>query len=283
MRVRRRLPLAILAMVFALALSACDPWPVPDRTDEAWVDVDIGSDGSGTAQVFIAYSLRGQLDQVGREIAPLLFPGRHGTVGIDPNDSGAPFILVRTPNAYEPGPHPSYAWNSSGLIDALNAHGFTRIRLAVCAPAVPTTVQAEPPGTKEVWCWVWHLPHQTAPTLTVAMHPQPSRWWGALSLLMASLAATALLALAVGRRWPHPHRWLVVGIAAIGLVAAGIGVVTAAAVQGDNAGVAGILHGTILVVATVAPVLVVPAIVALVALLVVYLVLRQHDPPRRTA
>jgi hypothetical protein len=246
MRARRQFVLAVTAVLAGLALSACDPWPVPDRTDEAWVDVDIEPDGGASARVFIAYALRDQLQQVGRELAPALFPGRETIAEINQNDGGAPFIVIQTRDAYEPGTHPSFAMKSPQLYRALSAHGMMNVRLTVCPPAVPATLAARPPPQPLSGCWQWELrPQEADATMSISLHPSPGRWWAELSLLVASFAAVVLLWLALRGLWPHPHRLLVILIGLVGLTAAGVGIMSAAGVQGDNLGVAGILHGKV--------------------------------------
>lgn len=112
--------------------------------------------------------------------------------------------------------------------------------------------------------------------LSIGLHPHASRWWAELLPLVASIAAVVLLGLAVGGLWPHPHRVWVVLIGLAGIAAAGFGIMSAAAVQGDNLGVAGILHSKMLVVATVIPVLVVPSVLATIVLLIIYMTRRPQ-------
>ena len=45
--------LAVAMIAVALMLTACDPYPSPDRTDEAWVYVEVRADGSASTSAHV--------------------------------------------------------------------------------------------------------------------------------------------------------------------------------------------------------------------------------------
>lgn len=104
------------------------------------------------------------------------------------------------------------------------------------------------------------------PVLQVVMRPQPARWYVTAMLPVLGLAAVALAYFAQRRRLVAIPVTALAGGAALTVLAISGGE------QGDNLGVAGLLGGRALEVATIAPLATVPLALLAVAVLVVVLV-----------
>ncbi|MEU5991810.1 hypothetical protein ABZ806_22785 [Spirillospora sp. NPDC047418] len=223
--------------------------PPPQR---ARLDVTVLDDGG--AEVDLQAAGRLPSDAGVRALAGLiareLFPAARAVRVSTRKGRGFPFARAEVDRAYRTGRKASLRIDASGALHRLTARGFEDTTLRLHLPPVPATVRtpAAAPAGKRVWRLREGGP---APVVAVEMRPRPARWCGAMAL-------PVLGALGVALGFFARRRALALPAAAAAVAAAVLAVVLAAGRQGANLGVAGLLDGTALEVASVLPLTAVP-------------------------
>jgi hypothetical protein len=223
--------------------------PPPQR---ARVDVTVLDDGGAEVDLHAAGRLasdaevRALAGRVARELFPAVRTIRISTR----KERGIPFARAELDRAYRTGRKVSLRIDASGALRQLTAEGFEDTALKLRIPPVPATVETTTgaPSGKRAWRLREGGP---APAVAVAVRPRPARWCGAMVL-------PALGALGVALGFFARRRALALPAAAAAVAAAVLAVVLAVGRQGANLGVAGLLDGTALEVASVLPLTAVP-------------------------
>jgi hypothetical protein len=243
-------------VVAIAALTGCDPASVPSDPSVAEMDVAFTAVGGADVDLMLGGSSpsRSQLLRVGAAVAPALLPASGPpSVAVQDNDGGAPYVRLRTPSAYTPGPHPVVQLDTKAALSVLAGMGYRSVDIWVSAPVVPATGtwQVPPDSVDTGWSWRAVTPGDPTPAGSIRLDPQPWRAIGELGLTTLAIVCLIDAALALRRR----RRWRVVPTALAAGAAAYANVATAGAVQGDNLGVAGLLSGAPLRIATDLPLL----------------------------
>lgn len=276
-------PLAGVLLAAPLLLVGCDPYPVPLEPDRAQVSIEAGSGGHVRADMFLSRRLnRPELVRVGSAAADALFPpSARARVSLGNNGAGVPFVIVDAPDAYRPGPRPSFTVDGPALRAVLVAEGLTEISLAVCGARVPVDIAVVPVTLPDGGCVHWERVGPAAPLVTVTMHPSPARYAVPVGLLV--LAVLAALGAAAGLRPLALTGWRRARVAALCGVALVLSLpalaVTAARV--DNLGVAGVVPRPALTAARLVPLGAMSLIIASVVLGTVALLVGRDAVSRR--
>lgn len=269
----------ITSMVFA----GCDPVSVSRESDKAEVSVELRPDQAVHVELLLPTRFnRRDLERIGSEAAVALFgTDRSIQSSIEPNGAGYPFPVINVAHAYRPGKHPTFTVDTTTLQAVLRSETLPRMSLTVCGPDVPVAITATPPPTSQDIARCAYWPEvSSAPRVVVTMRPAVSHWWAELALVGFTMVASliALVVIVVSEDFTSRRRLLAVSLALSCLVAGMIGIVTGAAVQGDNLGVHGALSGGALKVATEGMIVVLPLVAASIALLIVALTVRRPRP-----
>ncbi|MFA1545474.1 hypothetical protein [Actinomadura chokoriensis] len=245
----RRLAATAVALLALAVLAGCGGGaPPPQR---ARVDVTLLDDGGAEVDLRAAGRLSSDAEAraLTRRIAQELFPKTEKIRVSTRKGRGVPFNRAEVDRAYRTGRKASLRIDASGALRRLSAKGFEDTAMRLRVPPVPTTVRAhgDPTGRR-----AWRLREDVpAPVLAVEMRPRPARWYGAMAL-------PALGALGVALGFFARRRVLALPAAVLAVAAAVLAVVLAAGRQGANLGVAGLLSGTALKLASVAPLTALP-------------------------
>lgn len=246
MSVRGAGRLAVLGVLVLLALSACGGGG-GRALPGAWLDIAVMPDGGAQVDLRAAGRLRSDAEvrDLAEAAARELFPGaavRARTV----TSRGYPFARAEVTGAYRPGRRVPLRLDTARAWRRLAARGFDEGGVRLWLPSVPATVRPRPPGgASGVPEWAVGR-GRPAPVVRVEMRPRPVRWFGAAVLLALVVAGIAVSAAA--RCWP-----VAAAAAGVSIVCAVVTVSAAAGRQGDNLGVAGVLGGRALAVASSAP------------------------------
>lgn len=232
------LALAVTCVVLA---TACDPDPVPDARNEAWVSVAIQADAGGLAVV----ALGGDLDDSTVEalLATIdgdVFAGRPASGRVTDNGGGVPVLEYRSTGVFSPGDRPLAAIDTRRMCDDLVAAGYTVLDVQLSVPNVDASWAVVPDQDGTVWsvnaC-------SASPHGEIALRPDPAAFWRSLLLVAIVVAANVALAVTGSRRTAVP-RWLPWTLTATAVVAAAAMISAGGAAAGDNMEVAGRLgHG----------------------------------------
>ncbi|GAA1802091.1 hypothetical protein [Actinomadura chokoriensis] len=247
----RWLTATAVALLALAVLAGCGGGgaPPPQR---ARVDVTVLDDGGAEVDLHAAGRLASDAEvrALAGRIARELFPGARTVRTRTRKGRGIPFARAEVDRAYRTGRKASLRIDTSGALRRLTAKGFEDTALRLRIPPVPATVrtQAGAPAGKRVWRLREGGP---APVVAVGMRPRPARWCGAMAL-------PVLGALGVALGFFARRRALALPAAGAAVAAAVLAVVLAAGRQGANLGVAGLLDGTVLEVASVLPLTAVP-------------------------
>jgi hypothetical protein len=247
MRVRA----AVAGVVASLLLTACDPASVPSQPDRAYISVDVVGAGRAEVRGILGGHLDGAvIDVVGERLAQVLFPGRDVRVEVNGNDGGYPYLFMIAFDAYTPGLRVVVEIDVGPAIEALRDVGFTDGSFTLCFPEVDIEVTKGTVGPSGCAEWPLERP-PIAAQIEVVMRPRPSVWLpeAALALVSAVAAVVAVFGLR-RRRWSM--RWMVASAGA-GLAGATCLVAFGTSEGGDALGVAGVVSGRLLDVASVAP------------------------------
>jgi hypothetical protein len=264
----RRAFAGVMGATAILVLAGCQPVFVPEDPTRADVRVEVGPEGDAAVRLLLAPQHEDDLSDIAGDVGQAMFPTAETDPHVDGNNGGHPFATIHVDDAYEPGTSPQLRFSATGLRDALAQRGVSLVGLRVCGPRVPLRISSDVAPTDRGRCYRWLLdPDAPAPTVTLAMQPSPARWFSAIGLAAVATGGASVAAVLMITGRTRRHRRPQLGAAAISLIAALGGVATAAAVQGDNLGAAGHLHGAFLFAATLAPIVVLPAaMVSLAAL-----------------
>ncbi|MEW2352288.1 hypothetical protein [Spirillospora sp. NPDC029432] len=252
MSVRRWIS-AGLATLALLAPASCGAAPEP-RKPGAWVHIALLPNGDAQLDLFASgRRIRTDADVVAlaRRVAGEAFPEAAGFRVRMASSHGRPFARADVAGAYRPGRTASLRIATAGAWRHISAQGFEQAGLRLYLPAVPAAVEAAPhdPDSERLG---WRLrKDRPAPELEIVMRPEPARWYGAMALPVAGAAGVALAFFARRRLVAVPAA----GTAVAGAAAA---IAFSAGRQGENLGVAGLLDGRALDLATVAPLAAVP-------------------------
>lgn len=212
--------LIVPAAIAAVLLTSCEAGRVPTEPDLAWITLSVGGNGSGHVEVKVSRGHEDELIPIGEATGHALFPGHPFRIAIDGNAGGADFVVVRVPELYQPGPHPSVSIDTRRLGSALIPYGVIRVDFSLCPPAVDWALQAKPK---------MHAPcEESIPILlnaqrleaTLELLPKPGNPWFPQLLIWTS--ALGLVAGALTLRSasiPLLHRWTRV-LAAVALILA---------------------------------------------------------------
>ncbi|MFI0356954.1 hypothetical protein [Actinomadura sp. 9N407] len=270
MSVRRLLSYGLLLLI-VLGLASCGAAPEPVKPG-AWVHIALLSNGDAQLDLFAAgRKLRSDADvlALSRRIAGEAFPDAKGFRVSTEASHGRGFARANVAGAYRPGYEASLKIDTAGVWKQLSAQGFDQAGLRLYLPSVPAAVRTSPDSSDGL---AWKLrKDEPSPTLHVTMEPQVWRWYAAMLLPLLGAAGVALAFFA--RR-----RFLSMPAAAVAIGAAIATIATSAGRQGENLGVAGLLDGRALDVATVAPLAALPLGLPAVMLLVT-VTLRWFNTP----
>ncbi|TDB79964.1 hypothetical protein E1264_34745 [Actinomadura sp. KC216] len=252
MSVRRLAALgAVLLAVAVLAGCAGGGGGGPAPPQRAWFRVEILPDGGARLDLHAAGRLRSDADvrALARQIAGAAFPGARDVRVRTEHDRGMPFARAEIDRAYRTGRGASLRIDTAGALRLLRARGFSDTSMRLRLPSVPSTVETDgtPTGRR-----TWRLRAAgRPPVVSVEMRPSPARWFALLVLPVLGAAG-------VGLGFFVRRRIFALPAAGVAVAAALAAVVLPTGRQGDNLGVAGLLGGTELEVATVAPLAAVP-------------------------
>lgn len=245
--------LLLLCVLFPL-LVACDP-SGPSEAATADLAINITADGGARVEVRLPRDRSGlSLSALGDQLGADLFPrGPRPRTTIDSQGGSAyPLIRVQASSVYSPGLRPQVNLDLGDAVRTLHEQGFASVNASVIAPYVPSEAHwSVAPESSEAGYWGWRglTGEQSLPAGQVRLKPEPLRAVGELALVL--LAVACLVAGAQGTR--SRHRWLCAASGVVAVVVAGVLVMTAGAVQGDNLGVAGYLAGRALTFITLVP------------------------------
>ncbi|WP_433226448.1 hypothetical protein [Actinomadura formosensis] len=237
--------------LIALAVLAGCGGGTPVREQRARIEVAVLHDGGAHVDLYAVGRLGSDAEvrALAGDIAREMFPGATNIRIRMRKARGVPFARAEMEHVYRTGRKVSLRIDMSGALRRLTARGFQNTAMKLSVPPVPATVRAggEPSGPRG-----WRLREGApAPVVAVEMRPRPVRWCGAMAL-------PVLGALGVALGFFARRRVLALPAAGLAVVTAVLAVVLPAGRQGANLGVAGLLHGTALEVAAVAPLVAVP-------------------------
>ncbi len=266
----RRLAAIGMTLLLLGVLAACGG--APPREQRARVEVVLLVDGGAHVDLYAAGRLRSDADAraLAGRIARAMFPGAKSVRVRTRKSRGVPFTRAETDRAYRTGRSPSLLIDTSGAARELAARGFDDTAMKLRLPPVPATVRPDKSGAR-----LWHLRKGApAPVVRIDMRPEPGRWYGVMVL-------PVLGALGVGLAFFVRRRALAVPAAALAVTAAVLATPLGAGRRGADLGVAGLLHGTALDVASVAPLTAIPLGLPAAMLLVAMAVRGLLGPPAR--
>ncbi|MEU8800819.1 hypothetical protein [Spirillospora sp. NPDC048819] len=274
MSVRRLVALGVTLSAIALIAGCGGGGPVPEQRARLHVTVLPG--GDARLDLHAAGRLRSDAEvrALARRIAERTFPGARGVRVRTEQGRGMPFAVAAADGAYRTGRAASLRIDTAGAVRQLTAEGFGDTSMKLSLPSVPATVRsdARPSGHR-----TWRLRSgDPAPVVRIELRPRPVRWLGAIALPALGAAGVALGFFARRRIFALPGAGLAVAAAVAALA-------VSAGRQGDNLGVAGLLGGTALDVATAAPLAAVPLGLPAVMLLAVMLTRPRPRPDARAA
>jgi len=247
----RRLAALAVALLALAVLAGCGGGGGAPPPQRARLDVAVLDDGGAEVGLHAAGRLSSDAEvrALAVSVARDLFPEAAKVRVRTRKERGVPFARAEIGGAYRPGRRPSLRIDASGALRRLTAAGFEDTALRLRVPPVPATVQA---GGHATGRRAWRLREGApAPVLAVGMRPRPARWCGAMAL-------PVLGALGVALAFFVRRRALALPAAGTAVVTGVLAVVLAAGRQGANLGVAGLLGGTALKLASVAPLVAVP-------------------------
>jgi hypothetical protein len=260
----------VVLIAGVLALTACDPTPVPSDPADAAVRIELEPTGSATGSVQLARNSLDHLRPVTNTVVTALF-GPPSRVAIDANGGGADFAVFTVPDVFEPGERPSTSVIvGEEAFASLREIGVESVDLTICVPFVPYDLEATPaPAAEAAECASWPLDAESSNVhVAIGLRPEVDRWYWSIGVLAVTLVSTLVAAYLVrGRPLARGRRVAVLAVTGIGVLAFAVSVpLQPAAPHGDNLGVAGLLDGMALVVATWVPVAILPLAAACVAL-----------------
>ncbi|RFS82783.1 hypothetical protein D0T12_25470 [Actinomadura spongiicola] len=273
MSVRRLAAFAAAVLAVAVLAGCGGGGPAPPQ--RAWFRVSVLPDGNALLDLRAAGQLGSDADvrALARRVAAATFPGARAIHVRTERDRGVPFARAEVRRAYRTGRGPSLRIDTAGAVRLLAAAGFRDTTMRLRLPSVPATVRAttvpanteraetERAGTGSSGTRAWRLRADAPPPVVrVDLRPRPGRWLAAMALPVLGAAGVALGFFVRRRIFALPAAGLSVA-AAITAVAGSAGR------QGDGLGVAGLLDGTALKVATIAPLAAVPLALPAVLLL----------------
>ncbi|WP_378189005.1 hypothetical protein [Actinomadura verrucosospora] len=246
MRFRRLAAVAMILLVFAV-LAGCGG--APPRERRARMEVALLADGGAQVDLYAAGRLRSDAEvrALAGRVAAALFPGAGAVRVRTRKDRGAPFARAEIGRAYRTGHRPFLRIDTSGAARELAARGFDDTAMQLRLPPVSATVRPDISDNHR-----WHLRKGVpAPLIQVGMRPEPGRWYGVMALPVLGALGVALAFFVRRRALAAPAAGLAVAAA---LLALPLG----AGRRGADLGVAGLLGGTALDVASVAPLTALP-------------------------
>ncbi|WP_433334325.1 hypothetical protein [Spirillospora sp. CA-294931] len=263
----RRILAGSLVLLALLGLASCGA-DVEKPSPVARVRIAVLADGSAEVDLFAAGKLKSDAEvrALAGRVAEQAFPEASGTRASTETSRGQPFARVVVTRAYRPARTVSLNLDTAEVWRQLRARGFTEVTFKVLLPSVPATVTSGRLSSR--------LRDDRPPQpVRVVMKPEPARWTAAITLPVAGALFVTLAFFA--RRRP-----LALPAALAAVVTAIIAVTKSAGAQGDNLGVAGVLEGRPLEVATIAPLAAV-ALALPALMLLATAALRWHEPANR--
>jgi hypothetical protein len=237
----RRLVLGFVVAAGAMCLlTGCDPALVPQQRDRVSLDLVVSADGDANVRLGFGDGPEAErlIDMATNLDAPVFGSGRLRAT-IDGNGAGYPFLVLRADGVFQPGSDPSVRFDLRRLCQQILDLGYVSIDATVSQPRIPHDWAIDPADS-----WTTNVTLDgcdRAPFGMLDLRPQPARWLLAVGLLGVCLAANLLLAREQSRRRHRRRRATVYGTVA--MLAAGAGVLTGAAGQGDNLVASGWIDG----------------------------------------
>jgi hypothetical protein len=282
MAIRRVVAYALMLLAF-LGLAACGASGQGSRAKPgAWMHVALLAEGDAQIDLYPAGRLRSDAEaiELTRRLALDLFPstGPEDVRAHVEAGQGRPYARAHVLGAYRSGRSVRLALDLRGAWQRLVERGFTEAGVRLELPSVPATVRstaAHLPSDERAWTLKGR---GTAPVVQVAMRPRPERWYEVMLLPVTA-------AIGVGVGFLVRRQRVAVPAAALALLSTLAAIPARAGRQADNLGVAGVVTGTPLKIASVAPLtalaLGLPAAMLLAAMLV--RLFRKPRPERAAA
>lgn len=272
MSFRRLVALGVTLPAIAVLAGCGAGGPAPEPPEQrARIKIVLQSDGGARLDLRAAGKLKSDAEvrTLARRVATRLFPAAGGVRVRTEDGRGMPFARAEIKSAYRTGRAPSLRIDTAGAVRSLGRLGFSDIALKLRLPSVPATVRADAkPSGHRTWRLRGDAP---PPMLRVEMRPRPAHWLAVIVLPLLGAAGVGMAFFVRRRIFALPAAGLAVAAAIIALTAS-------AGRRGDNLGVAGLLDGTALRVATAAPLAAVPLGLPAAMLLAVMLVRHLNRP-----
>jgi hypothetical protein len=246
-RFRRLASVAMTLLVLAV-LAGCGG-AAPPREQRSRMEVVLLAGGGAHVDLYAAGRLRSDAEvrALAQRIIRALFPGTGGVRVRTGKGRGAPFARAEIDRAYRTGRRPFLRIDTSAAARELAARGFDDTVMKLRLPPVSATAGPDKSGNR-----LWHLRKGVpAPVIQIGMRPEPERWYVVMALPVLGALGVALAFFVRRRALAAPAAGLAVAAA---LLALPLG----AGRRGADLGVAGLLGGTALDVASVAPLTALP-------------------------
>ncbi|MBO2453744.1 hypothetical protein J4573_42110 [Actinomadura barringtoniae] len=262
--------LMLLALVGLAACGASQQRAKPG----AWVHLALLTTGDAQVDVYPAGHLKSDAEAVAltSRLAKDAFPRSEDVRAHMEAGQGRPYARAHVRGAYRRGRTVRLTIDLRNVWQRLSDQGFTEAGVRLELPQVSGTVRGSTShlrGDERAWTL-----RGAAPVVQVTMRPRPERWYGVMAL-------PVIAAIGVGMGFFVRRQAVAMPAVIVALVASVASVAVGAGRQGDNLGVAGVLAGSALKTATVAPLaalaLGLPAAMLLVAMIVRRLRIRRPE------
>jgi len=261
-----------------VALTACEPWPVPTDSSQASMSIGLGSEGGASVQLILGgqKTERATLLRTGNAVVAALFPaGSQRSATINSNMGGHPYVNLHAAGVYRRGAHPVFTIDTRQALAVLAEMGYLNVDVDIAAGNVPATATWETAPTSTSnnrWWWTGITSGDPVPAGTIQLNPQPRRGINAVVMEAVTLAGFLLAAAGMWRR-----SRVSAGAGAFLAAAVGaIGIAATTAVEPEDLGVAGLASGLQLNIIKWA---LYPCLAAAVASVVLFLVTVEQTKP----
>lgn len=225
----------LLVCIFVgVALTGCDPVPVPDDASVADVTVDLKADGSGVVELAIGGD-RGadELLIIAAQLRPRVFEAAEKPARLADNGGGRPLLRIEYSDVFATGRRITVPVRLPELCSQLTDVGITRLNVLLSTPLVETQRATVPALDDQNWVQINDC--RSAPVGTLQLRARPLGWLLQMAALVGLLALSATVF--VRRRWFVDHRSALIVVGVVSFVA--FGVLLTRAIQIDHAMIAG--------------------------------------------